>query len=189
MPLDVTGSQTVGPFYRIGMAPMYLTELASPEVPGERVTVRGRVLDGDGTPVPDAILEIWQANADGQFSEPQHAQTMLQAGGFSGFGRVPTDDNGAFQFTTIKPGRVPGPGDMLQAPHLVVLVYMRGLLRHLVTRLYFPDDPANDADPILALVPPERRATLIARKAEAGDGTLEWDLHMQGPEETVFFDA
>src|SRR5262249_1423144 len=106
---------------------------------------------------------------------------------FRGFGRVPTDERGAFRFTTVKPGRVPGPAGRRQAPHLLVTVFMRGLLRHLVTRMYFPDQPANADDLVLNLVPADRRATLIARAA--GVGVLEWDIVLQGRGETVFFDV
>ncbi len=105
---------------------------------------------------------------------------------FRGFGRVPTDAKGAFRFSTIKPGRVPGPGGRLQAPHLVVAVFMRGLLKHLATRIYFPDEPANAEDPILKLVPAPRRATLIAK--HKAKGVLEWNILLQGRNETVFFD-
>ena len=106
--------------------------------------------------------------------------------GFKGFGRIPTDARGAFRFSTIKPGRVPGPGGRLQAPHLVVSVFMRGLLKHLATRIYFPDEAGNAEDPILKLVPPARRSTLIARPRSRG--VLEWNIILQGKGETVFFD-
>lgn len=193
MSLHTTGSQTVGPFYRIGMEAGYLTTIAGPEVPGERVAIRGRVLDGDGNSVPDAVIETWQADAAGRYAHPEDGQPPVLAGGFVGWGRAPTDDAGWFALETIKPGQVAGPGDSLQAPHLVVLVFMRGLLRHLVTRMYFPGEASNAGDPILALVPAERRATLVARPARAEENfaphTLVWDIHLQGPDETVFFDA
>lgn len=185
MSLHPTASQTVGPFLRIGLAPMTITEIAAPDVPGERITLRGRVFDGDGAPVNDALIEVWQANAEGRYTHPDDTQEKPLTPQFLGFGRSPTDDAGAFHFTTIKPGPVPGPDGQPQAPHLVVVVFMRGLLRHLVTRLYFPDEPANATDPVLSLVPAERRATLIARPAP--DGALEWDIHLQGADETVFF--
>jgi protocatechuate 3,4-dioxygenase, alpha subunit len=185
MSLHPTGSQTVGPYLRIGLTPMFVTEIAGPEVPGTRVTIRGRVLDGDGKPVNDALIEVWQANADGRYAHPDDTREQPLAGGFLGFGRSPTDDDGVFHFTTIVPGQVPGPDGQMQAPHLVVLVFMRGLLRHLVTRLYFPGDPANETDPVLRLVPAERRDTLIARPAENGE--LAWNVVLQGADETVFF--
>lgn len=189
MSLHTTGSQTVGPYFRIGLAPLFTPIVAGPEVPGEHLTIRGRVLDGDGNPIPDAMIETWQADATGEYAQPDTAQQISSSPGFAGFGRVPTDESGEFALATIKPGRVPGPGDSLQAPHLVVLVYMRGLLRHLVTRLYFPDEPSNDEDPILRLVPSERRTTLIARRSREDANILLWDIVMQGVDETVFFDA
>lgn len=185
MSLHPTASQTVGPFLRIGLAPMAITEIAGPDVPGERITINGRVLDGDGAPVNDALIEVWQANAAGRYAHPDDTQEKPLTPGFQGFGRSPTDDDGVFHFTTIKPGATPGPDGLMQAPHLAVTVFMRGLLRQLVTRVYFPGDPANATDPVLQLVPEERRATLIARPA--ADGALEWDIHLQGPDETVFF--
>ena len=181
MSAGITPSQTVGPFFHIGTADLVRAEIAGPDVAGERVTLAGRVLDGNGAPVDDALVEVWQADAEGRYP-------VEGAGpGFQGFGRVATDDNGAFRFTSIKPGRVPGPGGQLQAPHLAVAVFMRGLLRHLVTRVYFPDDPANADDPVLQSVPAERRATLVARTG-GGAGALEWNVILQGQDETVFFD-
>ncbi|HEY7976299.1 MAG TPA: protocatechuate 3,4-dioxygenase subunit alpha [Ktedonobacterales bacterium] len=185
MSLHPTASQTVGPFHRIGLSAMTITDIAGPEVPGERVSIRGRVLDGDGKPVNDALIEVWQANAEGTYAHPDDTQEKPLRPQFLGFGRSPTDDDGAFHFTTIKPGPVPGPDGQTQAPHLVVVVFMRGLLRHLVTRLYFPNEPANETDPILRLVPDERRQTLIARPVAGG--TLEWTIRLQGSDETVFF--
>lgn len=185
MSLHPTASQTVGPYLRIGLTPMFVTEIAGPEVPGEHFTIRGRVLDGDGKPVNDALVEVWQANVDGKYASPGDAQEKPLTPGFLGFGRSPTDDDGVFHFTTIKPGPVPSPDGSMQAPHLVVVVFMRGILRQLVTRLYFPGEPTNETDPILQLVPEERRATLIARPV--GDGALEWNVALQGPDETVFF--
>lgn len=192
MSLHTSGSQTVGPYFRIGLEPMFIPNVATPETPGEHVTIRGRVLDGDGNPVPDAMLETWQADAEGVYPAFDDAQSAEEAT-FRGFGRVPTDDAGWFSLSTIKPGRVAGPDDSLQAPHLVVLVYMRGLLIHLVTRMYFPDEPSNADDAILSLAPAERRHTLVARRPSAEENyppnTLIWDIHLQGDEETVFFDA
>ncbi|MEO8164876.1 MAG: protocatechuate 3,4-dioxygenase subunit alpha, partial [Betaproteobacteria bacterium] len=124
-------------------------------------------------------------NAQGKYAHPDDAQEKALTPGFRGFGRVPTDEHGAFRFTTIKPGSVPGPHGLPQAPHLAVAVFMRGLLIHLVTRLYFPGEAENADDPILKLVPAERRQTLIATKS--GDG-LEWNVILQGKHETVFFD-
>jgi protocatechuate 3,4-dioxygenase, alpha subunit len=181
--LVATPSQTVGPFFRIGMESLYTPDLAPDKA--NRIVISGRVLDGDGAPVNDAILEIWQANAHGKYAHPDDARALPLTAGFTGFGRVPTDAEGKFRFSTIKPGSVPGPGGLAQAPHLVVAVFMRGLLIHLLTRVYFPDEPGNATDPVLQLVPADRRATLVARRSAEG---LEWDVILQGANETVFFD-
>lgn len=186
MSLFLTAAQTAGPFVGIIVEPTRIENVAPPGVAGERFAIAGRVLDGDGKPVDDAVIETWQANAHGKYAHPEDTREKLLEPGFKGFGRVLSDRQGAFRLSTIKPGRVPGPGDTLQAPHLVVLVFMRGLLKHLVTRVYFPDEPSNAEDPILGLVPPERRSTLIARKVR--DGALEWNVVLQGKDETVFFD-
>jgi len=180
-PLLVTPSQTVGPYFRLGLCWLCRTEPALPEGAG-RLTLRGRVLDGDGRPVDDALLEAWQAGLSGRYPVPADGPQL------TGFARVATDATGAFSLMTYKPGRVAGPDGRLQAPHLAVNVFMRGLLRHLVTRVYFPDEAeANAADPVLALVEPDRRRTLVAR-AVVGGG-LAWDVVLQGPSETVFFET
>ena len=185
MHLTGTASQTVGPFFRIGLDLLYVSDLAPSAAAHDRIVIRGRVVDGDREPVNDAIVEIWQANAQGKYAHPDDAQNKPLTPGFKGFGRVPTDDNGGFRFTTVKPGSVPGPRAMPQAPHLLVAVFMRGLLIHLVTRIYFPDEPANADDPVLHLVPADRRATLIAKKTA---DALEWNVILQGEAETVFFE-
>lgn len=187
MPSGPSPSQTVGPFFHIGLAWKFDAEIAPAGVAGERVEIEGRVLDGDGRPVPDAMLELWQADAEGRYPHPEDPRGGDVDPRFRGFGRVATDANGAFRIATVKPGRVPGPGGRLQAPHLVCVVFMRGLLRHLVTRVYFPGDAANREDPVLALVEPGRRATLVARPG-AAPGRLAWDVVLQGAGETVFFD-
>ncbi|HYL89378.1 MAG TPA: protocatechuate 3,4-dioxygenase subunit alpha [Burkholderiales bacterium] len=186
MSLRASTSQTIGPYLRIGLEWMQIEDIAPKGVPGERVSIRGRVIDGDGKPVNDAAVEIWQANSHGRYAHPDDKQDKPLERNFRGYGRSLTDEQGAFRFNTIKPGRVPGPGGKLQAPHLTVTIFMRGLLKHLQTRIYFPDDPANVEDPILALVPVERRSTMIARRA--ADATLEWNAVLQGKNETVFFD-
>jgi protocatechuate 3,4-dioxygenase, alpha subunit len=187
MKLEPTPPQTVGPFFHIGLSWLGTADLAGPGARGERVAVAGRVLDGDGRPVPDALLEFWQANADGRYAHPEDGGPAPLDPALGGFGRVAVDAGGAFRISTVKPGRVPGPGGRLQAPHLVVAVFMRGLLRHLATRVYFPGDPANAEDPVLELVEPSRRATLVARPRGAGE--LAWDVVLQGEGETVFFDV
>ncbi|HEX8957801.1 MAG TPA: protocatechuate 3,4-dioxygenase subunit alpha [Burkholderiaceae bacterium] len=184
----MTGSQTVGPFLHIGLADLYCDKLITGEA-SDTIVIAGQVLDGDGNPIPDGMLEIWQADARGVYSDPQDGRTAIA--GFRGFGRVATDKEGRFAFTTIKPGKVPGPDGRGQAPHIMVSVFMRGLIKRLATRLYFPDEAANEADPILQLVPAERRATLIARAAAVR--RYEWDVIIQagphGRAETVFFDV
>jgi protocatechuate 3,4-dioxygenase, alpha subunit len=182
-----TTSQTVGPFFQIGFELLMKPDIAGPGVPGERITLEGQVLDGDRVPIPDAVIELWQPNSHGKYAHPEDRQDKPVDSGFSGYGRVGTDDNGYYRIRTIKPGSTPGLNGSTQAPHLAVSVFMRGLLRHLFTRVYFPDDPANSNDPILNMVPAARRHTLIARKTS--EGVLRWDVLMQGPDETVFFDV
>ena len=186
MTLPVTPSQTVGPFLRIGLDWLNTADLTASDVAGERLTIEGRVLDADGAPVPDALLEFWQASPQGVYAQDAHC---AQPDTFRGFGRVPTDDEGVFRFSTLKPGRVPAPDGTLQAPHIVVMIFMRGLLRHLVSRIYFPDEAANADDMVMKLVPSERRRTLIARRAETGEAMLTWNVVLQGVDETVFFDV
>ena len=186
MSLRGTTSQTIGPYLRIGLEWMVIEDLAPKGVAGERVAIEGRVIDGDGKPVNDAAVEIWPANSQGKYASPEDPQGKPVEPGFRGYGRSLTDDGGNFRFRTIKPGRAPGPDGKLQAPHLSVTVFMRGLLKHLATRIYFPDEPANTEDPILKLVPVPRRATLIARRQ--GKSGLEWNIILQGKNETVFFD-
>lgn len=188
MTLRATTSQTVGPFFSIGLAHLESGHMAAPSVPGERVVISGRVLDGNGEPVPDALLEFWQADANGRYATGAVVSTGEAESPFIGFGRVAADD-GNFSVTTIKPGAVPGPNGSTQAPHIVVSVFARGLLRRLVTRIYFPDDPLNATDYVLALVPPDRRNTLIAERANSGGDQLLWSVRLQGKGETVFFDC
>jgi protocatechuate 3,4-dioxygenase alpha subunit len=188
MSLQATTWQTIGPFFSIGLSWLYRDNLAGPGVSGERVEISGRILDGDGKPVPDGVVEIWQANSHGKYAHPDDLQEKPIEQGFTGYGRVPTDEDGRFGFTTIKPGRVPGPHG-LQAPHLAVSVFTRGLLRRLITRIYFPDEPSNNDDFALGLVEPLRRSTLIAKEVPGRPGALEWNVILQGPNETVFFDC
>jgi protocatechuate 3,4-dioxygenase, alpha subunit len=184
--LVASGHQTVGPYLHIGLEWLTTRDIAGKGIKGERVAIAGRLIDGDGNGVNDGLIEIWQANAEGKYAHPEDTQKKPVEKGWRGFGRIPTDAKGGFRFTTIKPGRVPGPGATPQAPHLVVAVFMRGMLKHLATRIYFPDEAAANAeDPILKLVPAARRATLIPRKKGKA---LEWDIVLQGKNETVFFD-
>ncbi len=167
MTLLATTSQTVGPFFKIGLSPLYRDQLAGPETPGERITMQGRVLDAQSKPVPDAVLEIWQADGAGKYSgsDPSDEESNTIGKDFFGFGRIPTSEDGTFRFSTIKPGSVPAPDGTPQAPHIVVSIFMRGLLIRLVTRIYFLDDPLNPNDFVLKLVDPERRSTLMATPA------------------------
>jgi protocatechuate 3,4-dioxygenase alpha subunit len=187
--LRATTSQTVGPFFDIGLQRFGCADLTGPGVSGERIEIEGRVLDGDGIPVPDAVLEIWQANADGKYAHPEDTQAKPIEPAFRGYGRIATDEQGRFRIVTIKPGPVPGPKGSMQAPHIAVSVFMRGLLKRLVTRIYFPDDVRHANDPVLALVDPQRRPTLIAKTTAADASSLHWDVILQGPDETVFFDC
>jgi len=188
MSLQATTSHTVGPFFSIGLTRLSHSDLAGLGVAGERIAIEGRVLDGDGNPVPDALIELWQANSHGKYAHPEDKQEKSVETGFKGYGRQPTDDAGKFRFTTIKPGPVPGPDGKPQAPHIAVSVFARGLQRRLVTRIYFPDEAANAADFALNRVDPARRGTLIAKKVAGQAGVLEWNVILQGAGETVFFD-
>lgn len=183
----LTSSQTVGPFFHdcLLREGTWSNELADSRTPGTLIRVRGVVLDGDGEPVPDAVLEIWQPDANGQFSRGASS-------GFKGFSRLGTDDAGRFSFTTIRPGGVPSGDGSSQAPHISVAVFARGLMNHLYTRIYFDGDPANPNDPVLSRVPDHRRGTLIARVEPSGGGEptqqFRFDIVLQGENETVFFD-
>jgi protocatechuate 3,4-dioxygenase, alpha subunit len=181
-----TPSQTVGPFFSIGFSWLERADLTEESSGGNRVTICGRVTDGADQPVPDALLEIWQADTHGRYAHPEDAGEPSKGGEFFGFGRVPVNQEGHFCFTTRKPGSSRLPDGTPQAPHLVISIFMRGLLRRLVTRIYFPGDPGNEKDPVLARVPEPRRHTLIAR---AEGETLLWDVHLQGDKESVFFDC
>lgn len=184
-----TPSQTVGPFFHLGLEQLNRNVLVGPGVAGRPITVQGRVLDGDGQPVPDAQLETWQADAAGKYAHPEDPDGTSADPSFNGFSRIPTDENGFFRLTTIKPGPVPAANGTPQAPHIVVVVFSRGLLKPLITRIYFPDDPANDHDPVLNLVPAERRTTLIAKHAAGAEDLLEWNVVLQGEQETAFLDC
>ncbi len=188
--LPLTSSQTVGPFF----APALLRQdalrqvLVSQTTKGTRIRVEGRVLDGNGEPVHDALVEIWQANAAGRYNHPADLGPAALDPGFTGFGRCGTAEGGRFWFETVKPGRVKFDDDRLQAPHICVTVFSRGLLNHAVTRLYFEDEPGNGEDPILQCVPEGRRKTLVAaRVADAGMVTYRFDIVLQGAGETAFF--
>ncbi|WJR78146.1 protocatechuate 3,4-dioxygenase subunit alpha [Bradyrhizobium sp. NP1] len=192
----ITPSQTVGPFFKYGLTPdgqydwndAFTSNLVTPDASGERIRIEGKVYDGEGQPVPDCMLEIWQADGQGRFVDPQDSRALPNTK-FRGFGRCGTDANGSYAFDTIKPGAVPGPDGRAQAPHILLAVFGRGMLRHLYTRIYFSDEAANGSDGVLALVPADRRATLIAtREGGKGSPVYRLDLRLQGGDETVFFD-
>jgi protocatechuate 3,4-dioxygenase, alpha subunit len=189
----LTPSQTVGPFFHDAMLREAMNVLAGPAATGDRIRIEGTVYDGDGAPVPDAIIELWQANSHGRYQHPSDDRPLPLDPDFTGFGRAGTDQNGRFWFETVKPGAAPFDAATMQAPHISVTVFARGLLNHLTTRLYFAGDPANDTDPILQRVPADRRATLLARPTTtAGQTVYRFDIVLQGEGEradgeTVFF--
>jgi len=170
------------------MKSRYVTDMAGPNAAGQRIVIVGSVFDGDERPIPDAMLEIWQANTYGKYAHPEDTQDKALDPGFRGHGRIPTDDSGRFAFTTIKPGSVGSPSRSGQAPHLLISLMMRGLLRRLTTRMYFPNEPLNEHDEILQLVARARRKTLMLIPDDEHPGHFRWDIHMQGDAETVFFD-
>jgi protocatechuate 3,4-dioxygenase alpha subunit len=171
----LTGSQTVGPYLHLGLLAELIPATVVPREHPRAIVIRGRLLDGAGAPVPDGMIETWQADPAGRYN----------ADGFAGLGRSGTVDGGAFEIVTVKPGRVRHPGGGLQAPHLAVGVFARGLLKRLATRLYFPDEAeANAVDPVLGLLADEERVTLVA--VPDGDG-LRFDIRLQGAGQTTFF--
>jgi protocatechuate 3,4-dioxygenase, alpha subunit len=185
---EPTPSQTIGPFFHDALLDEDRSELVPPGHP-EAVRIEGTVYDGAGEPVPDAMVEIWQANRAGRYNDPtdDRDDLPLDPKTFSGFGRSGTDAGGKFSFVTVKPGPVPGPDGSLQAPHIMVSVFARGLLRRLVSRMYFPDGgEANAADPVLSSIEdPAFRRPLVAH--EEG-GALRFDIHLQGENQTAFFE-
>lgn len=187
--LPITPSQTIGPFFAFALTPKDygVPELVTNRlVPDSATTIRieGRVLDGENNIVPDAMLEIWQADARGVFVSPKSPPANH---GFTGFARCATGPDGSFSFITEKPGRTKSATGNMAAPHVSLTIFARGLTKQLCTRIYFGDEAANADDPVLALVPPDRRATLIASKV-AGEPVYRLDLRLQGEGETVFFD-
>ena len=194
-----TASQTIGPFFHYALTPEAYGRpgiaggvLVTGATPGEQVRIAGRVLDGVGQPMPDAMVEIWQTNAAGRYNHPadDREEAALDPE-FRGFGRLNTDSDGAFSFETVKPGPVPGRGNTLQAPHINLILFARGMVNHAFTRIYFSDEAeANGTDPVLSAIEQGRRATLIAARREtAGNVVYRFDIHLQGAAETVFFDT
>ena len=189
MALPPTPSQTVGPFFHFALLNEDESKLIAPDHPSA-IRIEGTVYDGADEAVSDAMLEIWQSNAAGRYAHPEDARAHLPLDeSFSGFGRCGTDAGGRFEFVTVKPGSVPGPGGRPQAPHILVSVFARGLLKQLVTRIYFPDEEAsNAADPLLSSIEdPALRSTLVA--SAMGDGSLRFDIQLQGEDQTAFFDV
>jgi protocatechuate 3,4-dioxygenase alpha subunit len=186
----LTASQTVGPFFPHGLLreDAQRQVLITPETIGSRIRIEGYVYDGDRQGVPDALIEIWEANHYGRYNHPADQRDAPLDPQFSGFGRAGTDATGCYWFETIKPGRVAFDDRRMQAPHICVAVFARGLLNHLTTRLYFADEPSTGEDPLLEYVPAERRDTLLARPTgDAGALVYRFDIVLQGPGETVFF--
>ncbi len=184
--LELTPSQTVGPFFHYALPYSGGERLVPPSDP-DAVRIVGSVVDGASEPVSDAMVEIWQADAEGRYAHPADGRNAA----FHGFGRVGTDETGSFRIETIKPGRVPGAKGGQQAPHLNVIVFARGMLSHTYTRIYFSDEAsANGEDAVLDTVEPDRRRTLIATREETPGGPVyRFEVHLQGENETVFFDA
>ncbi|MGC1452612.1 MAG: protocatechuate 3,4-dioxygenase subunit alpha [Candidatus Sulfotelmatobacter sp.] len=187
MDLTPTPSQTVGPYLHLGLTDARsISRIAGNGAKGERVWLTLRVADGEGVPVPDAMIELWQADSEGNYP---HQVSGVDGGAFGGFGRLATAEDGSCTFETIRPGRVPGPGATIQAPHINVSILGRGILKRLSTRVYFAGESANAADPILALVPENRRATLLAQPDPARTSNWIFAVHLRGEGETVFFDV
>ena len=186
--LGLVASQTVGPFFQIGFEDLYQNDLTVPGLRGAIITIKGQVLDGDRSPVADAVVEIWQANSFGKYAHEEDYQDKPLDPGFTGFGRCPTDEEGRFRFRTVKPGPAHSSTAAAQAPHINVSIFMRGLLDRLVTRIYFSDDESNRRDEVLKLVDPARRPTLLAQPDFSESSTYVWNVILQGSDETVFFE-
>jgi protocatechuate 3,4-dioxygenase alpha subunit len=184
----VTPSQTTGPYFTMRL-PWDAGPFVVPDGTPGAITIFGRLYDGAGDPIPDGLIETWQASPDGRFAHPDDPRGPVPGGDgqFRGFGRAPAGRDGSFRIVTLKPGALPAGHGLVEAPHVNVSVFARGMLDRSVTRIYFPDEEAaNAADPVLQAVPPQRRATLIA--VPVAGGLLRFDIRMQGPAETVFFD-
>ena len=186
-----TPSQTVGPFYSIGMTRAPMNVLADGSTEGQRIRIEGQVFDGDGAPISDVLVEIWQANNYGRYNHPDDKQEKPLDANFTGWGRSGTDEKCFYSFETIKPGPVPGNDQTVQAPHVNFVVFARGMLVHAYTRMYFADEPANESDPVLnSIKNKKRRRTLIAAPGmENGKTVYRFDIRLQGEDETVFFDV
>ena len=186
MSYALTPSQTIGPFYWGTLVSTCRADLAPPGVAGERIELVLSLFDAEGVLIPDGLLEIWQANSHGRYNHPDDRRNLPLDAGFEGFGRASTDSKGEAHFATVRPGRVPWPSGGMQAAHVNINVFARGVLNRLATRLYFDGDPALAEDPVLTLVDEARRPTLIARRDASGAWRLP--IHIGGANETVFFD-
>lgn len=189
--VPLTPSQTVGPFLAIGLPWPDGPDVVPDGTPGA-ITITGRLLDGAGEPVPDGLIETWQADLDGRFDHPDDPRGASGSGkAFRGFGRTATGPDGRYHIVTLRPGPLPTPDGHTEAPHLDVSVFARGLLDRVVTRIYFADETgANAADPVLSgITDPGRRATLIATPDPGQAGVFRFDIRLQGGRETVFFDV
>jgi len=186
--MHLTPSQTIGPFFHLCLVEgETVGRLAGPGADGDAIRLICRVFDGNGAPVDDALVELWQADASGVYNHPADPRYPDHDPAFPGFARMATDAAGACVFDTVKPGAVLEENGTTQAPHINVSVFARGLLKRAVTRIYFADDPSNAEDPILERLPTDRRETLLARP-DAQDASLwKFDIHLAGPRETVFF--
>jgi protocatechuate 3,4-dioxygenase alpha subunit len=186
---QLTPFNTVGPFFKLLVRdrPEGTDCLVSDATRGERITISGRLIAGDGAPVDDGLVEIWQADTDGLYHHPDDPNHPDADPAFIGFGRAATAAGGAYSFRSIKPGIVPGPAGEPQAPHVLVSVMARGVMSRCWTRMYFEGEPLNETDPVLTMVPAERRSTLIARRT--GESEYEFNVVLQGKHETVFFEA
>jgi protocatechuate 3,4-dioxygenase, alpha subunit len=185
-----TPSQTVGPFYAIGLTRKPMNVLATEAIEGQRIRIEGQVFDGDGVAIPDVMIEIWQANSYGRYDHPDDTHEKPFDPAFSGWGRSGTDENCVYSFETIKPGPVPGPDGAVQAPHINIVIFARGMLVHAYTRMYFADEVANADDPVLnSIKNKKRRQTLIALPGMEKEKTVyRFDIRLQGDNETIFFD-
>jgi protocatechuate 3,4-dioxygenase alpha subunit len=187
MDLTPTPSQTVGPYLHLGLTDAWsISRIAGDGAKGERVWLTFRVLDGNGAPVPDAMIELWQADSAGNYA---NQESSADGTAFRGFGRLATAEDGSCTFETIRPGCVPGPGETVQAPHINVSILGRGILKRLSTRVYFAGEAANASDPVLTSVPKNRRGTLLAQRDAARASNWIFDVHLRGEGETVFFDV
>jgi protocatechuate 3,4-dioxygenase alpha subunit len=190
MTLIPTSSQTIGPFFREALERPAWSDLTRDGAEGETIRIEGVVRDGDGAPVPDALLELWQAGPDGRYAHPDDVGPVPSDRLFRGFGRACTDADGRYWFRTVVPGAVAGADGVAQAPHANLSVFARGLLKRLVTRIYFADRAAENArDPLLsAIADPDVRATLIARRADRANEPVvyRFDVVLQGAGETAF---